>query len=102
MWHSSRIGRVRLEADGKDIVGVVAGNVQVLGAGLVVLQVQGCQLELWHLLDPLKGEAMELLSGLRKVGYVCEGSIASCREACRSQCIRLCRSSGAKLAAGGT
>jgi hypothetical protein len=69
--HSGRIWRVRLETDGKDIVGVVAGNVQVLGAGLVMLQVQSRQLKLRHLLNALEGEAMELLSRLRKVGEVC-------------------------------
>jgi hypothetical protein len=71
VWHSGRIRRVRLEPDGKDIVGVVAGDVQVLGAGLVVLQVQSCQLKLRHLLDTLEGEAMELLSRLGKVGEIC-------------------------------
>jgi hypothetical protein len=51
--------------------GFVAGNVQVLGARLVVLQVQGRQLQLRHLLDALEGEAMQLLAGLREVGEVC-------------------------------
>lgn len=99
--HTSRIGRVRLEADGEDIVGVVAGDMQVLGAGLVVLQVEGCQLQLRHLLDPLEGEAMELLAGLGKVGEVCHGCISSAGDVCWAQCIRPCSPSVPELAAGG-
>ena len=37
VWHSSRIWRICLEADGENIIRIVAGNVQVLGARLVML-----------------------------------------------------------------
>ena len=41
---------VRLEADREDIVAVVTGNVQMLCSGLVVLQVQSSQFQLWDML----------------------------------------------------
>ena len=64
MGHAGVVWRVGLEADGEDIVAVVAGDVQVLGAGLVVLQMQRRQLELRHMLGAQQGEAAELLAGL--------------------------------------
>lgn len=50
--HACIIGRICFEADAEDIVAVVASDVNVLGARLVMLQVQGCQLKLWHVLAP--------------------------------------------------
>ena len=67
VWHSSGIWRVSLEADGEDIVRILSGNVQVLGARLVVLEVQCSQLKLGHLLDALEGEAVQLLADAREV-----------------------------------
>lgn len=84
VWHTSRIWRIGLEANGEDIVGVVAGDVQIIGAGLVVLQKQSRQLELGHLLDALQGEAMELLARLRKVRDVCYRRICSSSDVCWS------------------
>jgi hypothetical protein len=85
VWHSGGIWWICLEANGKDIVRIVARNVQVLGAGLVMLQVKSRQLKLRHLLDALESEAMELLSGLGKVGDVCYCRISSLGNVCRSQ-----------------
>lgn len=50
MWHAGIIWRICLEADGEDIVAVVTGDMEVFGASLVVLEVQGCQLELRDML----------------------------------------------------
>lgn len=67
MWHSSIIWRICLEADGKDIVAVVASNVEMLGASLVVLQVQCCQLQFRHMLAAEQCEAMKLLASFGKL-----------------------------------
>jgi len=67
VWHSSGVWRVSLEANGEDIVRILAGNVQVLGARLVVLEVQCSQLKLGNLLDALEGEAVQLLADAREV-----------------------------------
>jgi hypothetical protein len=67
MRNTSIIRRVRLETDGKDIVAVVAGNVQIIGSGLVMLKVKSRQLKLRNMLGSDKGEAVKLLAGLRKL-----------------------------------
>lgn len=64
VWHARRIWRVGLEADAKDIVLVVSCHVQVIGAGLVVLEHQRRQLQLRHVLGLLQGEAMDAVAGL--------------------------------------
>lgn len=67
------IGRVRLEANGEDIVGIVTRNVQVVGAGLVVLQLQCRQLQLWNVLCSDESESMELGARLRIQGEIRHG-----------------------------
>jgi len=62
--NASRIRRVGLEADAKDIVLVVSCHVQVVGAGLVMLEHQRRELQLWHMLGLLKGEAMDAIARL--------------------------------------
>ena len=50
---------------------------QIVCTGLVVLQVESCQLELWDMLRPEESEAMELLAGLwvlSKVGNALSNS----------------------------
>jgi hypothetical protein len=64
MRHACVVGRVGLEADGEDIVGIVARNMEVLCASLFMLEVQRRQLQLRDLLDALDSEAVELLSRL--------------------------------------
>ena len=82
--HSSGIRRVGLETDGEDIVGILTGNVQILGASLVMLKVQSRQLQLWYLLDALEREAMQLLADIRKVGDIGNGGISTPRESGQS------------------
>lgn len=67
------IGRVRLEADGEDIVGVVARNMQIVGAGLVVLQLQCRQFQLRNVLCSDECESMELGARLRIQGEIRHG-----------------------------
>jgi hypothetical protein len=62
MGHAGIVRRVRLEADGKDIVAVVARNVQVVRASLVMLQMQGRQFQLRHMFRPNESEAVELVT----------------------------------------
>jgi hypothetical protein len=69
--HSRGVWWVRLEANGEDIVRVVSRDVQIFGARLVMLEMEGGQLKLRHLPNTLKGESMELLARLWKVGDVC-------------------------------
>lgn len=64
MGHARRIWRVRLEADAEDIVLVVSCHVQIVGAGLVVLEQQRRELQLGHMLAPLEGEAMDAVARL--------------------------------------
>lgn len=75
VWHTSVIRRIRFEADAEDIVAVVASDVKMLGAGLVMLQVQGCQLKLWDMLGPEQSEAVKLLAGLWILGDLCDSSL---------------------------
>lgn len=99
--HSRVVRRVGLEANGEAVVRIVARNVQVLGAGLVVLQVQGRQFQLRHLLDALEGEAMQLLAGLGEVGDIGHGGITSSGGRRRSQQARPRRARISKLQPGG-
>jgi hypothetical protein len=84
MWHSGGVWWVGLEADGKDIVRILAGNMQVFGASLVVLEMQCGQLQLWDLLDALESKAMELLADIRKVGDIGNGGISTSRQSGQS------------------
>lgn len=74
---------IGLEADGEDIVAVVARNVQVFGARLVVPQVQCRQLELWDVLRPEESEAVKLLAGLgvlREIGHGSRSALGGAAE----------------------
>ena len=80
MGHTGVVWWVCLEADGEDIVAIVAGDVQVLGAGLVMLQMQRRQLELGDMLGPQQGEAVELVAGLgilRELGHSSASALGS-------------------------
>ena len=68
------VRRVCLEADREDIVLVFAGNMQIVGSGLVVLQVQSRQLEFRDMLRTEESEAVDLLSWLRILGELCHRS----------------------------
>jgi hypothetical protein len=74
MRNTRVIGRVGLEPDGEDIVAVISGNVEMLRASLVVLQVQRSQLELWDVLGSQQCEAVELVAGFRQLGKLCNCS----------------------------
>lgn len=74
MGHTGIVGRVCLETDREDIVAIVSGDVQMLGAGLVVLQVQRRQLELRDMLRPQQRKAVELLAGLWELGELGDSS----------------------------
>lgn len=67
------IGRVRLEADGEDIVGVITRDMQVVGAGLVVLQLQCRQFQLRNVLCSDESESMEFGARLRIQGEIRHG-----------------------------
>lgn len=76
---SGIIGRVRLEPNGKDIVAIFSGNVQVVGASLVVLEVQRGKLKLGDMLGANEGEAVQLRAGLgvlRQLGHGLAGRVA--------------------------
>jgi len=73
MRHPRMVRWVCLEADREDIVLVFPGNMQIVGARLVVLQVQSCQLEFWDMLRTEESEAVDLLSGLRVLSKLCHG-----------------------------
>lgn len=67
------IGRIRLEADGEDIVGVITRDMQVVGAGLVMLQLQCRQLQLRDVLCSDESESMELRARFRIQGEIRHG-----------------------------
>jgi hypothetical protein len=74
---------VGLEPDREDIVAILASDVQVFGARLVMAQVQRRQLELGDMLRPQKREAMELLANfrvLREVGRSSRSSLGRTAE----------------------
>jgi len=64
MWHTRGVGWVGLEADAEDVVRVVTCYMEIVGSCLVVLEMQGRQLELGYMLRALEGEAMETGAGL--------------------------------------
>ena len=77
VWNTSVIRRIGLEADAKDIIGVVASDMQVIGASLIMLEMQGRQFKLRDMLSSFDREAMELVAGFREAGKICDGSIAA-------------------------
>lgn len=42
VWNSCRIGRVRFECDGKGIVLVISCDMKVIGARLVMVEMERC------------------------------------------------------------
>ena len=80
MRDASVVGRVRLEANGKDIVLVVPRNVQVLGACFLMLQMKGCKLKFRYMLSTLQGKAMDLLPRFEIVARVSDRSKPSTPE----------------------
>jgi hypothetical protein len=77
--HPSVIGRIRLEPDGEDIVRVISGDVEVVRPGLVVFELEGCQLQLGDLLHALESEAMDLLSDFRIAREIGDSSKSTSR-----------------------
>lgn len=73
MRNTRVVRRVRLEANRKDIVAVVASDVEVIGTGLIVLKMKSSQLKLGDMLGSHKSEAMELLAGLWKLRKLRDG-----------------------------
>jgi hypothetical protein len=71
MRHSRIVRRICLESDRENVVLVFSGNVQVVGASLVVLQVQSCQLEFGDMLRTEESEAMDFLSWLGILNELC-------------------------------
>lgn len=76
VWHTGVIRRIRLEADAEDIVAVVASDVKMLGARLVMLQVQRCQLKLWNMLAAEQSKSVKLLAGLWVLRDLCDSSLS--------------------------
>jgi hypothetical protein len=64
MGNSSIVRWIRFEADREYIVLVFAGNMQIVCAGLVMLEMQGRQLEFRDMLRTEESEAMELVPRL--------------------------------------
>lgn len=77
MRHPSIIRRICLEADGEDVVRVISGHVQILRSCFIMLEMEGCKLELWHVLGALESEAMKLFARIRINIQVGHGSILS-------------------------
>ena len=67
------VGGIGLESDRKDIVAVVAGDVEMFGASLVVLQVQCRQLEFGDMLRSYECKAVKLVTRFWKLRKVCHG-----------------------------
>lgn len=63
MRHPSVIVGIRLEPRGKHVIPVFPRNVDVLGARLVVGEMNRRQLQFGHGLCALDGEAVELVAG---------------------------------------
>jgi len=77
MRHSSVVRRVRLEADGEDIVRIVSRDMEIFCPCLVVLQLERRQLQFGDLLHALESEAVELLADAGEARQIRDGSISS-------------------------
>ena len=64
VWYACRIWRVRLESDAEDIVLVFACYMEIVGARLVMLEEQGRELKLRHVLALFQSEAMNAIARL--------------------------------------
>lgn len=93
--YTSCIRRIGLEANGKDIVAVISGNVKVVGASLVVLELQSSELELGNVLGSSQSKAMELVARFGIVGELSHRGVCS---SCRRQ--SSCRSRGPETSGG--
>lgn len=45
VWDSCSIGWVRLESNGKDVVRIISNDMEIVGTGLVMAELQGGQLQ---------------------------------------------------------
>ena len=54
------VRRVGLEPDREDIVLIISGKMKAFGSGPIVLKLQGCELQLWHMLHTLEGKSMQI------------------------------------------
>jgi hypothetical protein len=79
MGNTSVVIGVGLESDGKYIVGIVSGNVNVVGAGSVVLKLDSCKLKLGNLLCALDGETVKFVAGLGEFLEVGQSSESALR-----------------------
>lgn len=70
--YSCIIRRICFETNGEDIIFIFSGYMQIVCAGLVVLQMQSCQLEFWDMFRSDESEAMELLPGFWILGELCD------------------------------
>ena len=77
MWYTCGVWWIRLKSDTKYIVLIISCYVEVVGACLVVLEMQRRQLQFRHMLRSLQSEAMELGSRLRETGKVCNRGVLS-------------------------
>ena len=77
MWYSSIIWGISLEPYGEDIVLIVACDVEVLCASLVMSQVQRCQLQLRYMLGTVQSEAVKMFPDLGIVAEFRDGGVSS-------------------------
>lgn len=77
MRDSCIIGRVRLEANAEHIVFVFPCHMKIVRAGLVMLKMQGCQLEFRYMLRTEECKAMELLARFRVLSELRDSSAGS-------------------------
>ena len=75
MGDASVVVGIRLEANGKYIVLVVPCDVDVIGARLVMLKLNGGKLKFRDTLGALDGEAVKFVAGLGKLGEIGQSSI---------------------------
>lgn len=71
MRYSSVIVGIRLEPRSKHVIPILSRNMNVLGARLVVGEVDRGQLQFGHGLCALDGEAVEFVAGERQLGESC-------------------------------
>lgn len=70
------IWRVGFESDRENIVLVISGQVQVLSTSLIMLKIQGRELQPWNMLHTLVGKPMEICTGLRQCSRTSDSGIS--------------------------